>query len=530
MPDEVLEFTHDGSKSGRIDKLVRDWAGGDLSRETIKKRIVAGHCRVDGAICPDPSRMIKPGQHIDVALPRGESLLEPEAGDVSVLWQDDHLLVINKPASLTTHPAPSCPQGTLAQRLLALRPELRAIPGWRPGIVHRLDKDTSGLILVAPGERARLALCRAFARREIDKTYLALVSGRMHPEEGECREPLGRDPVRKTRMAVVREKDGGRPAHTAWRTLYADPAGRFSLLAVRLHTGRTHQIRVHMAHAGHPLLGDATYAPKAIADLAPRQMLHAWKLHFIHPLSQAPCSFVCPPPSDFPATMLRLGRRADKIVITGLPGCGKSALTRLMAEAGYPIWSADDVVREAYEPGRDGGQCIHHRFRGRFTRAGQAVDKTALAAALRETPDLRAELETVIHPLVNASLADFWRRADDTEQSLAFAEVPLWLETGGSRARNRHLTVTVLGVRCPAAVRHDRIVRLRQWSAAMVAAADGWQWPEEKKMAACDALVDNSLDVDHLRAGGREFIRTRLEMRAEREAAQIAAWERLWEA
>ncbi|MDR2726584.1 MAG: dephospho-CoA kinase, partial [Deltaproteobacteria bacterium] len=295
---------------------------------------------------------------------------------------------------------------------------------------------------------------------------------------------------------------------------------------------RTHQIRVHLAHLGYPLLGDATYAPKAVADLAPRQMLHAWKLRFDHPLNHAPLSFVCPPPPDLSATMLRLSHQADKIVITGLPGCGKSSLTRLMAEAGYPAFSADEVVHEAYAAGRDGWQIIHHRFRGRFTRQGQAVDKAALAEAVRTTPGLREELEDLIHPLVNANLSTFWRQADADGHALAFAEVPLWLETGSSRAACRIAaeTVTVLGVQCPAAIRHDRLTRLRQWHADMIAAADSWQWPEEKKLAACDLVVDNSLDLNHLRTDGLAFIRARLELQALRRSELTAAWERLWQA
>jgi 23S rRNA pseudouridine1911/1915/1917 synthase len=525
MADAEHECAFRGNRAARLDILVRDHLGGAVSREKIKKWILGGLCQVDGTVCRDPAARLPPLSQIRLILPEERTALEAEPGDVSLIWQDASLMVVNKPAGLTVHPAPSCPQGTLIQRLLALCPQLRSHEGWRPGIVHRLDKDTSGLLLVAPGESARLKLAGAFARREVEKIYLALVAGRIQPRQGECLAPLGRHPVHKIRMAVV---PGGRPAHTLWDTLYVDRRERFSLLAVRLHTGRTHQIRVHMAHLGHPLLGDALYAPGSVAALAPRQMLHAWKLAFRHPLEDRPLSFICPPPEDMPATMADISGQTLCVVITGLPGCGKSLLRQYLHEQGFPVWSADDVVRRCYEPGRDGWQILHHRYRGRFTPDNRPVDTASLALAMRQTPGLRAEIEALIHPLVYEDLCAFWDTNRNMRARLAFAEVPLWLESGGNAMSGRGPQPTLVGVACPACLRHDRLVRLRGWDPDMASAADSWQWPEEKKMAACEYVVDNSGDVAHLHNEARRLLERLLAARACHVREQRQAWDSLW--
>ena len=519
----MQSHTFKATVSGRLDKVLSEHLGNIVSREKIKQLIKAGHCSLDAVPCQEPSRKIRAGQCVDIVIPPEQTHLEPENGEASVLWEDDTILVINKPAGLTVHPAPSCPQGTLIQRLLSNYPSLREHEGWRPGVVHRLDKDTSGLILVALEERARLVLAKAFADREVEKTYLALVGG-VPPRSGSCLEPLGRHPTVKTRMAVV---PGGRHAHTEWQTLYTDSQGRFSLLAIQLHTGRTHQIRVHMAHLGHALLGDKTYAPKPIAAMAPRQMLHAWKIAFSHPVTGVPCSFVCPPPSDMADCLERLTWFSERVVITGLPGCGKSRLTRMMQEEGYPGWSADEAVRQCYEPEGDGWQALHHRYRGRFTAQGAPVDKQALAIAIRETPGMREEVESLIHPIVNQALAKFWDDAEETHATLAFAEVPLWLESGGQSPRYGPSfgRITLVGVDCPDTIRHDRLIRLRHWQEAMVIAADSWQWPADKKMAACDLVIDNSGTEDRLLNKGHALVATLLARREDRQRMHSRAWQ-----
>ena len=498
-------FLYEGRKAERLDKTLSTFMEEHVSREKVKRLILDGMCQVDDTPCREPARKIVPGQKLSLTLPAEETSLQAEEGDVPILWQDPHLLIINKPAGLTVHPAPSCPHGTLIQRLLSVCPSLREHEGWRPGIVHRLDKDTSGLIMVAPDETARLKLAQAFAERTVQKTYLALVSGVPKQRSGECTAQMGRHPTNKTKMAVVAE---GREAHTEWICLYADPAGAFSLLSVRLHTGRTHQIRVHMAHLGHPLLGDTTYAPRQIAALAPRQMLHAWKLAFTHPISGKNMDFVCPPPQDFRDCFAQLNNHVLRVVITGLPGCGKSLLTKLLGEEGIPTWSADDAVRTSYEPGGEGWQALHYRYRGAFTAKGEPVNKAAMSAAMFATPGMREEVESLIHPIANHDLHTFWQEADEQHRPLAVAEVPLWLESGGSKPKHgpNFGTVLLIGVNCPQETRHYRLRHLRQWPEDMIAAADSWQWPEQKKMAACDIVVRNQADEQALREESRKLV------------------------
>lgn len=309
----------------RLDAFLSRATG--LSRARLKKAVRDGLCRVDGAVCAEADLRLTPGREVVVVLPDTDAALRPEAGDLAVLYRDASVVVLNKPAGLTVHPCPSCPDGTLVHRLLAHFPELGKLEGFRPGIVHRLDKDTSGLLVAALSEPARLALTSAFAARAVRKTYLAVTRG-VPEAEGRVDLPLGRHPTLKTKVAVVPENRGGKPALTDWRTLYADPAGRFALLAVTIHTGRTHQIRVHLAHIGHPLWGDRLYAPHdpACADPAPRHMLHAWKLAFPHPVTAETMAFVCPPPPDFAACMDALARHTQRVALTGTPGDRKSVV------------------------------------------------------------------------------------------------------------------------------------------------------------------------------------------------------------
>ena len=223
---------------GRPDRLDRllcaQPAMHGVSRERIKQAIRAGQCLVDGSPCLDPSTKIKPGQRVSCALVAEHSPLLPSAGPLECLYADEDLAVVNKPAHLAVHPCPSCQEETLVHRLLHRFPQLAAMGGERPGIVHRLDKDTSGLLLVALNERARLRLSADFADRNVHKVYLALVHG-MPPEHGVCDAPLGRHPTVKVKMAVC---TGGREALTEWQRLYVAPDRSFSLLAIRLHTGR----------------------------------------------------------------------------------------------------------------------------------------------------------------------------------------------------------------------------------------------------------------------------------------------------
>jgi len=477
---------------------------------------------------------------------------------------------VNKPAGLTVHPAPGRPTGTLAHRLLAHFPELEAQEGFRPGIVHRLDKDTSGLMLVALTERCRLALAGQFARHEVYKEYLALARGVPARAEESIEAPIGRHPTLKTRMAVV---PGGKSAKSARRTLFADPRGHFSLQAVRIFSGRTHQVRVHMQHIGHPLLGDPLYGGEK--GPANRQMLHAWKLSFAHPLptdedtdsasvcrqtrkaqlwamgldSSGPAPehkasltkdhgklrhYRCPPPQDFIDTARACLSRSLPVVITGLPGCGKSLLLDFFRKRDFPVFSADAEVARLYQPGGDGTRILRAHFGDRFVPASDAgasgpVDKAALGAALRGDAALRREVEALLHPLVWHA-AEVFRQTHEDTAALSIAEIPLYLESGSRYGCDTSLPAPLLvGVSCPFAIRKERLKQSRGWSEDIIAGMEAWQWPEENKMQACDLVINNSGDLDAFNRNALALLDALLEIRRERLEAVMFHVKDLWQ-
>ncbi len=472
----------------RLDRfLAQRMQGCDMSREKIKKALLEGACTVNGRVCREPSRRLNAGESVCLCVPEQRSAVAPEQGELRILYEDPHLAVLDKPAGLTVHPCPSCPEGTLVHRLIARFPVLAEQGGERPGIVHRLDKDTSGLLVAALTEAARLRLAEAFAAREVHKEYLALVHGVPAPS-GTVDAPLGRDPGVKVRMAVV---PGGRPALSGWRVLHADDRARFALLAVRIFTGRTHQIRVHMAHAGFPLCGDTLYGGTDAGGLCPRQMLHARKLAFRHPVGGQALSFTCPPPEDFWNAVAGLDKRMQRVVLTGMPGCGKSTVLRALAEQGVPVWSADAAVLRLYESGGAGWDILRQRYGERFVPdAREPVDRGALGAALAADADLKREVEHAVHPLVREELETFWKQQEAEGHDRAVAEVPLWFECGWKAARGYE--PVVVGVRCRPDLRYARLEASRNWSAEKTAVVDAWQWEEHRKLKGCDLIVDNN--------------------------------------
>jgi 23S rRNA pseudouridine1911/1915/1917 synthase len=223
----------------------------------------------------------------------------PQMIALDVLFEDDDLLVLNKPAGLVVHPGAGHHDGTLVNALLYHCQGLSSIGGEeRPGIVHRLDKETSGCMVVAKTDEAHRGLSAEFAARDVDKIYLALVSGTLKKTSGSIEEKIGRHPVHRQRMSVNSRR--GREAKTDYRVVAA--GNGVSMIECRLHSGRTHQIRVHLHHIGHPVLGDKIYGVKA-AGKHHRQMLHAWKLGFRHPRSGESMAFEAPLPADFVETM-----------------------------------------------------------------------------------------------------------------------------------------------------------------------------------------------------------------------------------
>ncbi len=509
-----------GMKKTRLDAFLGSVA--DLSRSRIKRLVEQGDCTVDGSACTDADFKVRPGQVVTLRMPGTSDALVPEEGPLDVVYADEDIAVVNKPAGLTMHPCPSCPQGTLVHRLLSRFPALALQEGPRPGIVHRLDKDTSGLVIIALSERARLRLIEDFAARRVHKTYLAVTRG-VPPAEGMSDLPIGRHPAIKTRMAVVPEEKGGRSALTTWSTLYASPSGRFALLAVRIFTGRTHQIRVHLARAGFPLWGDAVYGPEDKESPAARQLLHAWKLEFFHPVNGRAMNFVCPPPEDFPRAMLALERGTRRVILTGMPGCGKSAVLDCMEKRHIAVWSADKAVAAQYRPGADGWHLMHQRWGNAFFDDEGRVDRTKLTKLLAETPGMRRELERMIHPLVRDSMERFFQKAEAAGDAVAVAEVPLWFETGWT-CPGADIAVIV----CPDAVRHERLRATRNWSDAKIAAVESWQWKQEDKIASADLLIHNAGTLDDLDREVDTFLAKLSDKGRARGETLCAVWHALW--
>jgi len=312
-------------EADRLDRYLARELG--ISRSRTVALIQGGRVMVDGR--PGrKSEAVAPGQVVEVEVPPPEPLeARPEDIPLDVVYEDGALLVVNKAAGLVVHPAPGHREGTLVNALLFHVSDLSGIGGkLRPGIVHRLDRDTSGLMVVAKGDDAHLALSNAIRRREVRRVYRAVSWGHLPESPVTVDAPIGRDPGDRRRMAVV---EGGRRAVTRIRTRERWRAAE--LLDVSLKTGRTHQIRVHLAHLGHPVVGDAVYGgrwargmsgpshgwAKELDRRAVRQLLHASDLAFRHPLTGEEMHFRAPPPRDFEA-VVTWAREADVPGAVGL--------------------------------------------------------------------------------------------------------------------------------------------------------------------------------------------------------------------
>lgn len=288
----------------------------ELSRSRVQALIAEGAVRLGETILDDPRARLAAGTEVSVTLPEPEPIdAQPQAIELEIVYEDPHLIVIDKPVGLVVHPAPGAPSGTLVNALLHhCGGTLSGIGGrLRPGIVHRIDKDTSGLLVVAKSDTAHRGLAEQFADHSIERRYLAVVHGHPDPAEPRLRhlagitwEPggilriegnIGRHPGDRKRMAVLSAT--GKPAVTRARVL--ERFARASLVACRLETGRTHQIRVHMAFAGHPLVGDTVYGRRrgdGVLGAFPRQALHAATLGFVHPVTGEALRFTSPLPAD----------------------------------------------------------------------------------------------------------------------------------------------------------------------------------------------------------------------------------------
>ena len=275
-----------------------------VSRSAASRLIEGGNVRVDGQVVAK-KHTTRAGERIEIEVPpydRGDLIAEDIPLDIR--YEDEYMIVLSKQAGLVVHPAEGHWTGTLVHALLAHSDELGSLQGEdRPGIVHRLDKDTSGLMMVAKSDEAQVVLQEAIKIRSIDRRYLTLVHGRIAPDTGLIDAPLGRDQRERMKMAVS-DAANAKQSVTTFRVLERFEAGRFddgfTLLECKLYTGRTHQIRVHMAYIGHPCVGDPVYGQQRIkADLGlERQFLHAYRLELEHPITGEQLRFIDPPPAD----------------------------------------------------------------------------------------------------------------------------------------------------------------------------------------------------------------------------------------
>ena len=310
------------AKGSRLDQFLGATPLVPISRNQIQLLIKAGRVLIDGSPAV-AKRPLKGGEEITLTIPPPpEHKLSPEDIDLPILFQDDHIVVVNKPAGLVTHPATGNQSGTLVNALLHYAGKLSGLGGaTRPGIVHRLDKNTSGLLVAALTDTAYLALQRMIKAHEVGREYVALVWGHLQAEQGTIDLPLARSPRDRKKMAV--RPDGGKEAVTLYKLQRR--FGSYDLLDIALQTGRTHQIRVHLSHLGHPVFGDPDYGGRTKAirglfgperplasellDLISRQALHARRLTFKHPVTEKSLEFEAPLPEDMTRVLDCLAER-----------------------------------------------------------------------------------------------------------------------------------------------------------------------------------------------------------------------------
>lgn len=304
-----MTFLVGESEAGvRLDLALATLA--DLSRSQARRWIDEGRVRVNDRI-PSPSHRVVAGDLVEAHPPElRESPLLPEATPLSILYEDEDLVVVDKPAGLVVHPAPGHPTGTLVNALLHHCEDLAGVGGvLRPGIVHRLDRGTSGVLVVAKRDESHRALARQFHDHSVERVYCALVRGLPREESGRIDRPIGRHVSDRKRMSVVSRR--GREACTVWRVATRYPASDRSWLEIRPETGRTHQIRVHLAASGLPIVGDPVYGRRGRADDSSldRPALHAQVLGFDHPRDGRRLRFEAPLPPDLSELLERLARR-----------------------------------------------------------------------------------------------------------------------------------------------------------------------------------------------------------------------------
>lgn len=297
-------------KGKRIDKFISEVVD-DATRSYIQKLISEGLVEIQGKKVTKSGNKLKGNESITINLPEDEVLeLVPEDIPLDIIYEDSDIIVVNKGPDMVVHPAHGNYSGTLVNALLYHTKELSGINGdIRPGIVHRLDKDTSGIIVVAKNDAAHENLAKMFKEKNLEKTYMCIAKGIFKDKEGRLETFIGRDPKDRKKMAVVEEN--GKLAISNYKVL--DESKNHSLVEVKIETGRTHQIRVHMKYLNHPIMGDTTYGNGS--DGAKRQILHAYKLKFIHPGTGEEMTVIAPIPEDFKGAAKHVGLDIKKVEV-----------------------------------------------------------------------------------------------------------------------------------------------------------------------------------------------------------------------
>ncbi|WGV24351.1 RluA family pseudouridine synthase [Halotia branconii] len=312
MTEFNLQVEQVEENSERLDRYLAEELP-DLSRSRIQQLIEQGNVQLNSQVCTTKKINIKIGDRITLEIPEAQPLeLQAEAIPLDILYEDDQLIILNKPAGLVVHPAPGHPDGTLVNALLAHCPHLPGIGGvQRPGIVHRLDKDTTGAIAIAKTDIAYQSLQAQLQAKTARREYLGVVYGAPKTESGVIDLPIGRNPQDRKKMAVISTEKGGRFAVTHWQI--QERLGNYTLIHFQLETGRTHQIRVHSAKIGHPIVGDSVYGSgRSVGVNLPGQALHAWRLKVQHPISKNVIEVTASPPQTF-TTLLEVLRRRSTI-------------------------------------------------------------------------------------------------------------------------------------------------------------------------------------------------------------------------
>jgi 23S rRNA pseudouridine1911/1915/1917 synthase len=305
----TLQLEEKGDEGGdRIDRYLAQQLP-DLSRSRIQQLIEQGNVQVNGTVCTSKKTTVQSGDQISLAIPEAKPLdLQPEAIPLDILYEDDTLIIVNKPAGLVVHPAAGHENGTLVNALLAHCQNLAGIGGvQRPGIVHRLDKDTTGAIVIAKTDFAHQHLQAQLKAKTARREYLGVVYGSPSATSGTIDQPIGRHLIDRKKMAVVPVEKGGRLAVTHWQL--QERLGNYTLMHFQLETGRTHQIRVHSAYIGHPIVGDPLYSSgRNLGVNLTGQVLHAWRLQLLHPVTEELIEVTAPLPKTF-STLLDVLRR-----------------------------------------------------------------------------------------------------------------------------------------------------------------------------------------------------------------------------